>query len=256
MRKRTESLCATRPCKRTPEAWHGPKMPSSVALVLVQSLIELVVYQPFWKYEFVSWDEIPIYGKMKNVPNHQPDINYMDIIIRYVLQWIMLVWTAWGASWIASQSSVEISKCTARLPKVAMGVKAVPHRWRFQSTKFSSFQWDLTDWTSNNYIYIHVYVTYVCMYVYIYIYVNAIYMIVKLIYDICWYMTRNTGTYGGCICKIPRVTMGSWGWKTQCLAIGASAKMAGCSLIASFYVGKRLYFPNDQKQLENHHPCL
>ena len=40
---------------------------------------------PSQKYDFVSWDdEIPIYGKLKNVPNHQPGcVSLTKKLLRY-----------------------------------------------------------------------------------------------------------------------------------------------------------------------------
>ena len=49
----------------------------------------LVVDLPLWKkkYEFVSWDdEIPNVWKIKNIPNHQPDIlNILDLDYYHII---------------------------------------------------------------------------------------------------------------------------------------------------------------------------
>ena len=49
---------------------------------------------PSEKYEFVSWhDESPIYGKIKNVPNHQPGVlNFTYVVLQYFPSRSRLFW--------------------------------------------------------------------------------------------------------------------------------------------------------------------
>ena len=55
--------------------------------------IWLVVYLPSEKYSSVGMMKFPIYGKIKHVPNHQPDIIYVYI---YTIPLTILILT-WGA---------------------------------------------------------------------------------------------------------------------------------------------------------------
>ena len=71
--------------------------------------IWLVVDLPLWKI-LVSWDdEIPniLYGKIKNVPNHQPDIILVSSIINPIVK-------------------LEVS--TSQPTDVAMSLFVVPHK--------------------------------------------------------------------------------------------------------------------------------